>query len=466
MTAVKANSPSGQQLNYISADDPRAKAVPAHNTWHALPLGNPYRIEWDTFARLLGFDPRNQENFSLITDALRRHHNMVMQANSRHVTPRVTARADAAAQAKAALFAPAEVRNLSGLTNPNGGLTSIVKIGAVNLAQNPALANFAWGTSLQLAVTNPKTVASFYLGVAQGVFDSGKEMVVGLATFAGKILQYGADSIMGPAFDLVRSQLPSSAQSWMRDNAMIPSVERAAASTQKITDAVGKVASYIASHSAEQVGNDIAAYIEKNWVKLTASHAAATAEGPEAQARWWGQIAGRAIFEVAAVAVPVTKVVQLAKAARVTEVVAVVKGADMVGDASVLAQAAKLEANGLTPIAATGARTAASVGFDTTNLESKLAGYLLDASHPQNQSKANWFKQALGFEKSNWQELASQLKFDESLAVKTKVTQYGTTYEQSIRLLGPNGNTINTTFVFMRDSDGVVKLVTGIPTKK
>ncbi len=32
-----------------------------------------------------------------------------------------------------------------------------------------------------------------------------------------------------------------------------------------------------------------------------------------------------------------------------------------------------------------------TVGFDTSNLESKLNGYLLDAAHPQNQTKANWF---------------------------------------------------------------------------
>jgi hypothetical protein len=37
-----------------------------------------------------------------------------------------------------------------------------------------------------------------------------------------------------------------------------------------------------------------------------------------------------------------------------------------------------------------------NVRFDTSNLESKLNGYLLDPAHPQNQTKANWFSQALG----------------------------------------------------------------------
>jgi len=49
-----------------------------------------------------------------------------------------------------------------------------------------------------------------------------------------------------------------------------------------------------------------------------------------------------------------------------------------------------------------------------------LQGYLLDAEHPQNQTKATWFQQALGFDKSNWEGLASQIQFDETKAVVTK----------------------------------------------
>ncbi|WP_430514561.1 DUF6883 domain-containing protein [Pannonibacter phragmitetus] len=105
-------------------------------------------------------------------------------------------------------------------------------------------------------------------------------------------------------------------------------------------------------------------------------------------------------------------------------------------------------------------------GFDTSNVESKLKGYLLDPAHPQNQSKAMWFNQALGFNQSNWQRLASQLRFDPSTAVATKTTQYGQTYEQVIAINGANGKTINTTFVFMKDNSGAVRLVTGIPAKK
>ena len=106
-----------------------------------------------------------------------------------------------------------------------------------------------------------------------------------------------------------------------------------------------------------------------------------------------------------------------------------------------------------------------NVGFDTSNLQNKLSGYLLDSTHPQNQSKANWFSQALGFDQSNWRGLAKQLYFDPATAVPTKTTQYGQTYEQIIPIMGANGKTINTTFVFMKDNSGTVRLVTGIPTK-
>lgn len=107
-----------------------------------------------------------------------------------------------------------------------------------------------------------------------------------------------------------------------------------------------------------------------------------------------------------------------------------------------------------------------NVGFDTSNLESKLNGYLLDPAHPQNQTKANWFSQALGFDQSNWQDLAKQLYFDTATAVQTKTTQYGQTYEQVIPIKGTNGKTIDTTFVFMKDNYGTVRLVTGTLAKK
>jgi hypothetical protein len=117
----------------------------------------------------------------------------------------------------------------------------------------------------------------------------------------------------------------------------------------------------------------------------------------------------------------------------------------------------------LFPLGATAAK--GGMNFDGANLQSKLEGYLLNAAHPQNQTKAVWFEQALGFNQSNWQQLASQITVNESKAVATKVTQFGQTFEQSIPISGLNGKTINVTFVFMKDNAGTVRLVTGIPAK-
>ncbi|WP_202617209.1 MULTISPECIES: DUF6883 domain-containing protein [unclassified Rhizobium] len=87
---------------------------------------------------------------------------------------------------------------------------------------------------------------------------------------------------------------------------------------------------------------------------------------------------------------------------------------------------------------------AVDVGFDTSNLESKLKSYLLDSTHPQNQGKANWFSQTLGFDQSNWQDLAPQLRFDPATAVSTKTTPCGQTFEQTIPITLATGNTIDT----------------------
>jgi len=100
------------------------------------------------------------------------------------------------------------------------------------------------------------------------------------------------------------------------------------------------------------------------------------------------------------------------------------------------------------------------------SVSAKLDTYLLEPTHPTGGSKANWFKQALGFDKSNANVLADQIKFDPSKATATTMTQYGQKYEQVIRIAGANGRTIDVNFVWIHNNDGVVRLVTSIPTKK
>jgi hypothetical protein len=90
----------------------------------------------------------------------------------------------------------------------------------------------------------------------------------------------------------------------------------------------------------------------------------------------------------------------------------------------------------------------------------------LKPDHPVGGSKAKWFDQALGFTRENADKLAKQIVFDPAKAVETGVTQYGTKFNQVISIVGENGKTIDVTFAWIRNNDGIVRLVTGIPTAR
>jgi hypothetical protein len=96
----------------------------------------------------------------------------------------------------------------------------------------------------------------------------------------------------------------------------------------------------------------------------------------------------------------------------------------------------------------------------------KLERYLLNPDHPVGGPKAKWFQEALGFTKENAADLAKQIKFDETAATITGVTEHGTKFNQAIRITGANGRIIDVIFAWIKNTDGVVRLVTGIPTPK
>lgn len=100
------------------------------------------------------------------------------------------------------------------------------------------------------------------------------------------------------------------------------------------------------------------------------------------------------------------------------------------------------------------------------SVDDKLARYLLNASHAKGGPKAKWFDEALGFTMDNADDLARQIVFDPSKAVQTAVTEFGTKYNQVISITGANGKVIDVTFGWIRNEDGVVRLVTAIPTSR
>ncbi|MDW5524976.1 T7SS effector LXG polymorphic toxin [Carnobacterium maltaromaticum] len=107
-----------------------------------------------------------------------------------------------------------------------------------------------------------------------------------------------------------------------------------------------------------------------------------------------------------------------------------------------------------------------NVELTQNSVNSKLKGYLLNKEHPVGGSKANWFEKALGFNQTNSNQLSNQIKFDQSKATQTAITDYGVKFSQIIPITGPNGKTIKIEFVWIKNNDGIVRLVTSIPTKK
>ncbi|MGG1556416.1 DUF6883 domain-containing protein [Paenibacillus ferrarius] len=96
----------------------------------------------------------------------------------------------------------------------------------------------------------------------------------------------------------------------------------------------------------------------------------------------------------------------------------------------------------------------------------KLDKYLLNPDHPIGGSKANWFQKALGFSRDNLDDLAKQIVFDPAKAVETGITEYGTKFNQVISIIGANEKVIDITFAWIKNTDGVIRLVTGIPSGK
>jgi hypothetical protein len=192
-------------------------------------------------------------------------------------------------------------------TTPNGIMMHALQpIAAASLRKSGVGANTEWGKSLQKVLDDPRSVASFQAGFNQGVIDGGKSMVEG-------------------AWSLVKAGYNTNPVGWLVEGAQkvgilgevpswVPDAGRVIEPASKIATGIGNYISEVNKNPAK-FGDDVKAWIGANWNSIKASHAAAAAKGGAAEAEWWGKIAGRATFEIAAVVVPVTKVASAAKAA-------------------------------------------------------------------------------------------------------------------------------------------------------
>ncbi len=107
-----------------------------------------------------------------------------------------------------------------------------------------------------------------------------------------------------------------------------------------------------------------------------------------------------------------------------------------------------------------------TINLTRESVDDKLARYLLNMDHSIGGTKAKWFKEALGFTQENADELAKQIVFNPNKAVQTAITEHGIKYNQIIPIKGANGKVIDVKFGWIKNNDGVVRLITGIPTKK
>ncbi len=193
-------------------------------------------------------------------------------------------------------------------TTPNGVMMRILQpIAASSLRKSGIGANTDWGKSLQRVLDDPRSVASFQAGFNQGIIDGGKSMVEG-------------------AWSLVKAGYNTNPFGWLVEGAQklgvlgevpswVPDAGRVIEPTAKMATRIGNYIGEVKNNPAK-FGDDVKAWIGANWDSLKASHAAAAKQGGAAEAKWWGQIAGRATFEIAAIAVPVTKIASAVKFAQ------------------------------------------------------------------------------------------------------------------------------------------------------
>ncbi|MDY7097537.1 MAG: hypothetical protein SXU28_05310 [Pseudomonadota bacterium] len=204
--------------------------------------------------------------------------------------------------------------------DPIDRLLDTVQPQVAALAREAGLGETAWGSSLQNVLDTPGTLGAFREGMRAGMLAGAQDLVVGTLELAGRAIQYGADtSLSGHAGDWLRNQtgqLPGFL------DAIVPSAQRGAATSQTLADMGDAIGGYIAEVAADpaRLPRDIMGAIDTQWSRLEASHAAAAAQGPEAEARWWGETVGRVTFEVAATFVPVAG--QAGKGARIADTAA------------------------------------------------------------------------------------------------------------------------------------------------
>lgn len=261
-------------------------------------------LSWDQWidAARTSLDPQIRAQFQELVDLAggRTHDAAIMDVMARVAAMQQAAQPGAtASDRQAALNAMGDqlttmLRGMDVAGQLSGPLDDAARV----LATMPEFANTEWGQALGAVFSSPRAYAAYQIGQVKGVFEGGKEMVTGIISLAAKTIQYGVDnSMLGDAGDMARG-LTGKMPGWLDE--VIPSSQRGEASTAAL-HAMGKgIHNYLTTHTRGEVARDLGNALNKAWEGVKADHAAARAQGPEAEAEFLGRMTGRIGFEIAA----------------------------------------------------------------------------------------------------------------------------------------------------------------------
>lgn len=221
-----------------------------------------------------------------------------------------------------------QITNALNRYDPTNILIEAARPAVADALRNSSAGQTEWGGHLQRILDTPGAAVAFRDGVRVGAVEGAKDMVVGVVEMAAKGARLQADkSLFGILGDgaraVVGGKLPGPLEQVM------PSYARGAATDQAIRDTGAKIGAYIKDRASDpsKIGADVSAVISRQWASLKADHAAAARQGPQAEAKWWGEIVGRATFEAAVTFVPVAGQVK-----RAENVADAAKAVEKVGD--------------------------------------------------------------------------------------------------------------------------------------
>ncbi len=191
----------------------------------------------------------------------------------------------------------------------------------------------------------------FAIGVGSGFYDTAKGAVEGVES-AGKFIinnpgeaLQAANIALNPISSIAKYALGlDPGASWVQNLVSVAKGDEKI-SISDFTGVIEKnIDGYLNVHSLEKEGsellNDVGDYFKRNWDSLKDEHAAARAKGEAAEAQWWGEKTGRAVFEIASTVNAAGDVLKAGKAlAGLTAVVS--EGAELIEGA---AELSKIEA--------------------------------------------------------------------------------------------------------------------------